>query len=175
MDAKKTGQLIQQMRKERGMTQAELAGRLRVTDKAVSRWERGIGCPDISLLEPLAEALHVTVLDILRGERTEEEEISVREAEDTLAEAARLAKKEKQTALRRALLAGAVLLIGVAMLVCGITWRLAMQEALDLIAGADGPSAVFVAWPVVPGIPVALAVAGGVLILAAVLFMKPIK
>lgn len=175
MDAKKTGQLIQQMRKERGMTQAELAGRLRVTDKAVSRWERGIGCPDISLLEPLAEALHVTVLDILRGERTEEEEISVREAEDTLAEAARLAKKEKQTALRRALLAGTVLLIGVAMLVCGITWRLAMQEALDLIAGADGPSAVFVAWPVVPGIPVALAVAGGVLILAAVLFMKPRK
>lgn len=175
MDAKKTGQLIQQMRKERGMTQAELAGRLRVTDKAVSRWERGIGCPDISLLEPLAEALHVTVLDILRGEQTEEEEISVREAEDTLAEAARLAKKEKQTALRRALLAGTVLLIGVAMLVCGITWRLAMQEALDLIAGADGPSAVFVAWPVVPGIPVALAVAGSVLILAAVLFMKPRK
>ena len=70
MDAKKTGLFIFLLRKQKNMTQAELAGRLRVTDKAVSRWERGIGCPDISLLEPLAEALHVTVLDILRGERT---------------------------------------------------------------------------------------------------------
>ena len=56
MDAKATGTLIAARRKEKGLSQAELAERLHVTDKAVSRWETGRGMPAIDSLEPLAEA-----------------------------------------------------------------------------------------------------------------------
>ena len=76
MDAKRTGSFIAEMRKQNNMTQAELAAKLQVTDKAVSRWERGVGYPDITLLEPLAGQLGVTVLDILRGEKTSPEKMS---------------------------------------------------------------------------------------------------
>lgn len=72
MDRTKTGALIAAARKEQNMTQKELAAALHVSDRAVSKWERGAGFPDISLLEPLADALGLGVLDLLRGERTEE-------------------------------------------------------------------------------------------------------
>ena len=57
MDTEKMGALIAKMRKEKGLTQKELADQLHVTDRAVSKWERGICCPDISLLEDLANIL----------------------------------------------------------------------------------------------------------------------
>ena len=59
MDAEKFGSFVQQRRKELGMTQNDLAEKLYVTSKAVSRWERGIGFPDIKLLQPLADALEI--------------------------------------------------------------------------------------------------------------------
>ena len=71
MDRNKTGALIAQTRKERNMTQKELADKLHVSDRAVSKWERGAGFPDVSLLEPLAETLGLQVLYLLRGEQTE--------------------------------------------------------------------------------------------------------
>lgn len=65
MDAKKLGNFISKRRKENNMTQAELADCLHVTDKAVSRWERGLGFPDINTFEPLAEALNIRVEELL--------------------------------------------------------------------------------------------------------------
>ncbi len=56
MDTKRFGAFISERRKEHHMTQADLAGKVGVTDKAVSRWERGLGFPDINTMEPLAEA-----------------------------------------------------------------------------------------------------------------------
>lgn len=52
MDNQKLGIFITELRKEKGLTQAQLAQKLNVTDKAVSKWERGVGFPDIKLLEP---------------------------------------------------------------------------------------------------------------------------
>ena len=69
MDAQKFGTFIAQCRKEKSMTQSELAAKIMVTDKAVSRWERGKGFPDINLLLPLAEALEVSVLELMHSER----------------------------------------------------------------------------------------------------------
>ena len=57
MDNKKFGEFIAGLRKEKGYTQSQLAEILCVTDKAVSKWERGVGFPDIKLIEPLSEAL----------------------------------------------------------------------------------------------------------------------
>jgi len=65
MDAKEFGTFLAQVRRERNLTQAELAEQLHVTDKAVSRWERGIGLPDINTLEPLADALDLTLADLM--------------------------------------------------------------------------------------------------------------
>lgn len=73
MDAEKFGTFITQCRKEKNLTQAELASKLQITDKAVSRWERGKGFPDISLLVPLADALDLSVLELMRSEKLESE------------------------------------------------------------------------------------------------------
>ena len=73
MDREMLGRFIAQRRKERNMTQRELAEKLHVTDKAVSKWERGVGCPDISLLEPLAETLELSVDQLLTYQTAPEE------------------------------------------------------------------------------------------------------
>ncbi len=57
MDVHKTGTFISEVRKEKGLTQRQLAEQLHVSDRTVSKWERGSGFPDISSLEPLADAL----------------------------------------------------------------------------------------------------------------------
>lgn len=62
-----TGTAIKALREKLGMTQAELAGRICVSDKAVSKWETGRGLPDITLIEPLARALRVSVPELLSG------------------------------------------------------------------------------------------------------------
>lgn len=67
MDQYVTGEAIRTLRERSGYTQAELAGKICVSDKAVSKWETGKGYPDISLLEPLAEALKVSVTELLSG------------------------------------------------------------------------------------------------------------
>ena len=76
MDSKKFGEFIATIRKEKGWTQAELAEKISVTDKAVSRWERGLGFPDINTIKPLADVLEVSVLEIMQSEREPKEECS---------------------------------------------------------------------------------------------------
>lgn len=67
------GAFVATKRKEKGYTQKELADRLFVSDKAVSKWERGLSLPDISLLVPLSQALDVTVMELLQGRKFEAE------------------------------------------------------------------------------------------------------
>ena len=76
MDAKKFGTFIASLRKENNMTQADLAKKLQVTDKAISKWERGLGFPDINSIEPLADALGVSILEIMRSEKLDESVIT---------------------------------------------------------------------------------------------------
>lgn len=71
MDCARTGALIRKLRLEKGLTQARLAQMLGVGDKAVSKWERGEGCPDVSLLKELSSALGVSLNGLLRGELEE--------------------------------------------------------------------------------------------------------
>ena len=68
MDRYVTGAVIRRLRENKKMTQEELAQQIHVSSKAVSKWETGQGFPDISLLEPLAEALGISVIELLSGE-----------------------------------------------------------------------------------------------------------
>lgn len=87
MDNIRFGSFVAQLRKERGLTQKELAQRLHVTDKAVSKWETGRGFPDLKLLEPLAQTLEVSLVELLQGERTSSPTLSVEEAGQVAARA----------------------------------------------------------------------------------------
>lgn len=69
MNAQHTGALISQARKEKNLTQSDLAAALHVSTQAVSKWERGLNFPDITLLEPLGELLGLTVSELMAGER----------------------------------------------------------------------------------------------------------
>lgn len=68
MDCAKIGKLIHTLRKELTLTQQQLAEQLNISDKAVSKWERGLGCPDVSLLPSLSKILGVNLADLLSGE-----------------------------------------------------------------------------------------------------------
>ncbi|MBO5375558.1 MAG: helix-turn-helix transcriptional regulator [Bacilli bacterium] len=75
MDPKKTGIIISDARKKLKMTQKDLADKLYVSDKAVSKWERGLCFPDISVLIPLTEILNISLYDLLRGEKVNKKEV----------------------------------------------------------------------------------------------------
>jgi len=75
MDLNKTGLFISALRKQNGFTQKELAEKIGVTDKAVSRWETGKGFPDVSILKSLAEVLNVSITVIVNGEKAIPENI----------------------------------------------------------------------------------------------------
>lgn len=92
MDAGTTGSFIAELRREKGWTQRELAERLSVTDKAVSRWETGKGFPDASLLTPLSEELGVSVGELLAGKRMEPEQLR-EETDHVILEALRYSRR----------------------------------------------------------------------------------
>lgn len=98
MDPEKFGAFVALCRKEKNMTQLELAQELKVMDKAVSRWERGKGFPDISLLVPLAEALDITVLELMNSERREKrmEDFSEESIKDMVIHVAAIEKKNQR-------------------------------------------------------------------------------
>ena len=73
MNTEKMGRFIAERRKDKHMTQKDFARMLNITDKAVSKWERGISCPDISLLPSVADILGVTIHELLNGEQSNTE------------------------------------------------------------------------------------------------------
>lgn len=81
MNQDKIGKFISQCRKEKNMTQQELADILNVTDRAVSNWERGRRIPDISLFKPLCESLGITINELINGEKISEEKVLLKQEE----------------------------------------------------------------------------------------------
>ena len=74
MNQIRIGRFIAELRKEKNMTQLNLAEKLGVTDRAISKWENGRGLPDVALMKPLCEILGITVTELLNGERASETE-----------------------------------------------------------------------------------------------------
>ena len=121
MDKERTGQLITELRKEKGLTQKQLADALNVTDKAVSKWERGLSFPDVSMLEPLSELLGVSIMEILAGERQPKDGTRTREeAQELINASVELSDKEIRHKKERSRLI-IIILIVLAMLLISIT------------------------------------------------------
>ena len=127
MEAKQFGQFIAGIRKEKKMTQAELAEKIHVTDKAISRWERGLGFPDIQTLEPLAQVLGISVLELMRSEKkkptgdmdTTETQYTQKEVAEMLQNADDISKQLKKQDKNANIIAG-ILVIGVGALAWAI-------------------------------------------------------
>ena len=91
------GQFVQQLRKEKGLTQKQLAEKLSISDKAVSKWERGLGMPDIQLLMPLSRILGVTTTELLCARRMEQDAgLTVTEVESLMSRTLRLSEEEQR-------------------------------------------------------------------------------
>ena len=82
MNQEKIGQFIAECRKNKKLTQEELANKLGITYKAVSKWECGKGLPDVSLFEPLCHELDITLNDLISGERVKEKEYQAKFTEN---------------------------------------------------------------------------------------------
>lgn len=97
IDKEKFGTFVAQLRKEKGLMQKDLAEKLYVSDKAVSKWERGLSIPDVALLVPLAEILGVTVTELLECRRLPKDEpLDSRQTEEILKRVIVLSEEEQR-------------------------------------------------------------------------------
>ena len=91
----KFGEFILELRREKGLTQKELAEKLYISDKAVSKWERGLSMPDIALLIPLSQIFGVTTTELLSGKRIEKDKgLTIGEVEILMNQTIHLSKEE---------------------------------------------------------------------------------
>ena len=108
MDQIKIGRFIAQERKQRNYTQRQLADRLGISDKTISKWERGNGFPEVSLLLPLCEELDISVNELLTGERVSDTEYR-KKAEENMVNLVKEAQESKKKIILSALVAGLVI------------------------------------------------------------------
>lgn len=116
MDQIKTGRFIAGERKQKGYTQRQLAELLGISDKTVSKWERGGGFPDVSLLLPLCRELGVSVNELLTGERIATEDYR-KEAEKNMVNLVEEAQKSRKKIILSALVAVLAVLAAVPLVV----------------------------------------------------------
>lgn len=108
MDQIKIGKFIAKERKSKGYTQRQLADILGISDKTVSKWERGNGFPDVSLLLPLCEKLDISVNELLAGERVSEEDYR-KKAEENMMNLVKEAQESRKKIILSAMVAGLAL------------------------------------------------------------------
>ena len=101
MDNQKFGRFIRDLRKKANMTQKELGEKLNVTDKAVSKWERGLGFPDITIINLLAETFGITASEVLNAEIGKKDTIDVEKAVQEAVEKVTNEKEKKENRKRK--------------------------------------------------------------------------
>lgn len=132
MDLIRTGRLIAGERKRKGFTQRQLADVLGISDKTVSKWERGNGFPDVSLLLPLCGELELTVNELLAGERVAEEDYK-KKAEENMVNLVREAQESKKKIILSVLVAVLMLLAVVPLFVLASMLDLAVWARCVLV------------------------------------------
>jgi transcriptional regulator with XRE-family HTH domain/DNA-directed RNA polymerase subunit RPC12/RpoP len=133
MDQKKTGAFIAQMRKEQGLTQAELADTLLISDRTVSKWETGKGLPEISLMLPLCEKLGITVNELLTGaklssvEYQKKAEVNIMDLMQERRSETRFRMIMEVLVLFLTLLAGTMFVVVAEYLATTLAWKIALN------------------------------------------------
>ena len=110
MDQERIGRFIQELRKEKNLTQKDLADKIGISDKAISKWENGRGMPDTSLLEPLCNELSVSVNELLAAEKLPPEEYALK-AEENIMELLQSNKKNRERGLVQIIIGIAILMV----------------------------------------------------------------
>ena len=123
MDQKKTGSFLRELRKEKQLTQEQLAERFGVTSRSVSRWETGSNMPDLSILVELADFYDVDIRDIIDGERKGED--MNKEEKERLQLVADYAETETNTLLMRLRLFS---IVGLVSLIAGLTMMVISRD-----------------------------------------------
>lgn len=135
MDQKKTGSFLRELRKEKQLTQEQLAERFGVTSRSVSRWETGSNMPDLSILVELADFYDVDIRDIIDGERKGED--MNKEEKERLQLVADYAETEKNTLLMRLRIFS---IVGLISLIAGLTMMVISRDnnlpTYDYLMGA---------------------------------------
>lgn len=112
MDQIKIGKFIADERKRKGYTQKQLSEKLKISDKTISKWERGNGFPEVSLLLPLCNELEITVNELLSGERVSEEDYR-KKAEENMVNLVREAQESKKKIILSVMVAGLTIIAAV--------------------------------------------------------------
>lgn len=120
MDENRIGPFIAELRKENKMTQKELAEKLHITDKAVSKWERGLSCPDITLLTSIADIFGVTANELLNGQRRETTDTDMENSIDHAFIYAEKTAKRKMVSVRNVLTLIFSILMLLGIVVCSV-------------------------------------------------------
>lgn len=151
IDNEKFGVFLAQLRKQKGFTQKELAQKLFISDKAVSKWERGLSMPDIALFPPLANLLGVTITELLSGQYIiEPEHMNMQEVEKLVNGTIKLSAKEEQQRRQRRKRRGSLYLscVGIALLECSLLYALgySLYQLADNILTVEALSLLFGGW-----------------------------
>lgn len=135
MNQKKIGEFIAQLRKEQGLTQKELAERVNVSDKTISKWECGNGLPEMSSIPVLCQVLGISINELLSGERLEQEGYTEKAEENimTLMQESAEHKKKDRSSFVTVLLS----LFGVVLTISVTTW---FSGNLSLVSFFDLPT-----------------------------------
>lgn len=140
MDNIKMGNFIREARKKKGLTQKDIATRLNITDRAVSKWERGICAPDLALLEPLAEMLEISITELITGELDVSSE-NKEELEFAVKETIQYSKQEtsrKNKAKNKQSILVILLVILSLLLIIGIMWYQGFFHKIGKYSSPDG-------------------------------------
>ena len=140
MNYDKIGSFIQQKRKDKTLTQKQLAEKLGVTDRAISKWERGQGCPDVSILEVLSKELGCSILELLKGREIENKVIPVTEADDYVRDSMNISKqttKQRIISSFNKIIVGSVIFISILLLYFNIIQIIYVNKEYTLSIGRE--------------------------------------
>ena len=130
MNEQKTGSLIRQLRLKEGWTQKELGSKIGISEKAISKWERGLSFPDITLLPRLADVFHVTVGEIISGQQLSEPALDPEVFDSVVADTLVYSKRDTFSKGKRIFCLIFIPLLLTAMLICAII-NLAVNHQLS--------------------------------------------
>lgn len=140
MDQIKIGKFIAKTRKEGSYTQRQLADLLGISDKTVSKWETGNGLPDVSLMMPLCDALHISVNELLSGKRLTDSEYQ-NKAEENMMDLMKEREESKKKIILSAIVCFLTILSGVTLFV--LSGALEMETWLRILLTLIGLTVVF--------------------------------